>query len=177
MQIMYEEGLYTDATLVVQGEAFQVHRAVLAAASGVFHSMFRHDMREGEPQCAHACYGRSLRNTDCWLCICIDALLHVHEVACICKLQINLTMQALQLPSSCMRLLKNLASALGQNSNVAYLIDDSRPPHALSFGIHTHSLLVHRQRKAGCLAWSVVTDCKAAGGLHVWQLSHLHQAV
>ena len=37
---MYEQGLFTDAVLVVEGQALHVHRAVLAAASPVFHAMF-----------------------------------------------------------------------------------------------------------------------------------------
>lgn len=44
---MYQQGMYTDTALVVEGKAFPVHRVLLAAASGVFASMFRQTMQEG----------------------------------------------------------------------------------------------------------------------------------
>lgn len=44
---MYEQQLYTDASLVVGDQTLHVHRAVLAAASPVFEGMFRHNMQEG----------------------------------------------------------------------------------------------------------------------------------
>ena len=44
---MLHEELYTDATLVVEGQDIPVHRAVLAANSPVFKQMFISNMREG----------------------------------------------------------------------------------------------------------------------------------
>lgn len=41
-QSMLKRQLYTDVTMTVQGRSFQLHRAVLAAASPVFDAMFRH---------------------------------------------------------------------------------------------------------------------------------------
>lgn len=48
MRSMYEQQLFTDATLVVEGKRLHAHRAVLAAASPVFLRMFSSQMQEGE---------------------------------------------------------------------------------------------------------------------------------
>ena len=48
IQAMYRQRLFTDATIVVEGQALPVHRAVLAAASPVFERMFSSHMQEGE---------------------------------------------------------------------------------------------------------------------------------
>lgn len=55
MRSMYEQQLFTDATLVVQGQKLHAHRAVLAAASPVFLRMFSSPMQEGEQEvsCMH----------------------------------------------------------------------------------------------------------------------------
>ncbi len=44
--------LFTDATITVGDQDFQVHRAVLAAASPYFECMFRSEMQEGKV-CLH----------------------------------------------------------------------------------------------------------------------------
>ena len=47
MQTMYQQQLFTDATISVQGQTLRAHRAVLAAASPVFERMFSSQMQEG----------------------------------------------------------------------------------------------------------------------------------
>ena len=47
MRGMYEQQLFTDATILVQGQQLHVHRAVLAAVSPVFQRMFSSQMQEG----------------------------------------------------------------------------------------------------------------------------------
>ena len=57
-QQMLQERLFTDATLVVEGQAIPVHRAVLAANSPFFKCMLASQMREGDSvdlmECADA---------------------------------------------------------------------------------------------------------------------------
>jgi len=48
MQQMYHQRLFTDATVVTEGQVLHVHRAVLAAGSPVFQAMFSSPMHEGE---------------------------------------------------------------------------------------------------------------------------------
>ncbi len=47
-QTMYQQQLFTDATILVQGRTLRLHRAVLAAASPVFERMFCSHMQEGQ---------------------------------------------------------------------------------------------------------------------------------
>lgn len=48
MQAMHQQMEFSDATIVVEGQTLQAHRAVLAAASPVFACMFRSKMQEGQ---------------------------------------------------------------------------------------------------------------------------------
>ena len=48
MQAMYQQQLFTDATILVEGHTLPAHRAVLAAASPVFERMFSSHMQEGQ---------------------------------------------------------------------------------------------------------------------------------
>ncbi|XP_036032592.1 LOW QUALITY PROTEIN: speckle-type POZ protein-like [Onychomys torridus] len=43
---LWENSLFTDCCLVVSGQEFQAHKAILAARSPVFRAMFQHDMEE-----------------------------------------------------------------------------------------------------------------------------------
>ncbi|XP_035307525.1 speckle-type POZ protein-like [Cricetulus griseus] len=43
---LWENSLFTDCCLVVAGQEFQAHKAILAARSPVFRAMFEHDMEE-----------------------------------------------------------------------------------------------------------------------------------
>lgn len=57
---------YTDVTFCVEGQEFQLHKAVLAAASPVFDRMFRSNMQEGViPPCL-ACVSDEARRSECW---------------------------------------------------------------------------------------------------------------
>lgn len=47
MQAMYQQRLFTDATILVEGQILHAHRAVLAVASPVFERMFSSHMQEG----------------------------------------------------------------------------------------------------------------------------------
>ena len=60
VQAMYQQRLFTDATIVVEGKTLHVHRAVLAAASPVFERMFSSHMQEGEHTCVCCCSCTSL---------------------------------------------------------------------------------------------------------------------
>lgn len=70
MQAMYRQRLFTDATIVVEGQTLHAHRAVLAAASPVFERMFCSQMQEGE----HGVWLRLLLRLSCnlvqwsWVC-------------------------------------------------------------------------------------------------------------
>ncbi|XP_038959861.1 TD and POZ domain-containing protein 2-like [Rattus norvegicus] len=43
---LWENSLFTDCTLVVSGQEFRAHKAILAARSPVFRAMFEHEMQE-----------------------------------------------------------------------------------------------------------------------------------
>ncbi|KAL6030353.1 hypothetical protein STEG23_015122 [Scotinomys teguina] len=43
-----EDSCFTDCSLVVAGQEFQAHKAILAAHSPVFRAMFEHDMKESK---------------------------------------------------------------------------------------------------------------------------------
>ncbi|XP_051030073.1 speckle-type POZ protein-like [Phodopus roborovskii] len=43
---LWEKSLFTDCCLVVAGQEFQAHKAILAARSAVFRAMFQHDLEE-----------------------------------------------------------------------------------------------------------------------------------
>ncbi|XP_059122535.1 speckle-type POZ protein-like [Peromyscus eremicus] len=43
---LWENSQFTDCCLVVSGQEFQAHKAILAARSPVFRAMFQHDMKE-----------------------------------------------------------------------------------------------------------------------------------
>ncbi|XP_051055224.1 speckle-type POZ protein-like [Phodopus roborovskii] len=43
---LWENSLFTDCSLVVAGQEFHAHKAILAARSPVFRAMFQHDMKE-----------------------------------------------------------------------------------------------------------------------------------
>lgn len=43
---LWENSLFTDCCLVVAGQKFQAHKAILASRSPVFRAMFKHDMEE-----------------------------------------------------------------------------------------------------------------------------------
>ncbi|XP_051054988.1 speckle-type POZ protein-like [Phodopus roborovskii] len=43
---LWENSLFTDCCLVVAGQEFQAHKAILAARSEVFRDMFQHDLKE-----------------------------------------------------------------------------------------------------------------------------------
>ncbi|MEJ1289071.1 putative gene 10696 [Cricetulus griseus] len=43
---LWENSLFTDCCVVVAGQEFQAHKAILAARSPVFRAMFEHDMKE-----------------------------------------------------------------------------------------------------------------------------------
>ncbi|MEJ1288601.1 hypothetical protein NN561_019634 [Cricetulus griseus] len=43
---LWENSLFTDCSLVVAGQEFRAHKAILAARSPVFRAMFEHDMEE-----------------------------------------------------------------------------------------------------------------------------------
>ena len=43
---LWENFLFTDCCLVVAGQEFQAHRAILASCSPVFRDMFEHDLEE-----------------------------------------------------------------------------------------------------------------------------------
>ncbi|XP_036032122.1 speckle-type POZ protein-like [Onychomys torridus] len=45
---LWENSLFTDCCLVVAGQEFQAHKAILAAHSPVFRAMFQHDMEESK---------------------------------------------------------------------------------------------------------------------------------
>ncbi|KAL6030371.1 hypothetical protein STEG23_034376 [Scotinomys teguina] len=45
---LWENSSFTDCCLVVSGQEFQAHKAILAARSPVFRAMFEHDMRESK---------------------------------------------------------------------------------------------------------------------------------
>ena len=47
MQAMYQQRLFTDAVVLVEGQTLHAHRAVLAVASPVFERMFSSHMQEG----------------------------------------------------------------------------------------------------------------------------------
>ena len=53
-QQMLHEDLFTDAVLMVEGQGIAVHRAVLAANSPVFKSMFKSQMSEGKSTCQYS---------------------------------------------------------------------------------------------------------------------------
>lgn len=48
MRDMYEQQLFTDASIVVQGQTLHVHRAVLAAISPVFACLFSRTWQQGK---------------------------------------------------------------------------------------------------------------------------------
>ncbi|XP_040596827.1 speckle-type POZ protein-like isoform X1 [Mesocricetus auratus] len=64
---LWENSFFTDCCLVVAGQEFRAHKAILAARSPVFRAMFEHDMQESrtnrieihdlEPQCFRAMMG------------------------------------------------------------------------------------------------------------------------
>ena len=43
---LWEQGRYTDVTLVVQGQELPAHKAILAGHSAVFNAMFENAMKE-----------------------------------------------------------------------------------------------------------------------------------
>ncbi|XP_036032686.1 speckle-type POZ protein-like [Onychomys torridus] len=45
---LWENSQFTDCCLVVAGQEFRVHKAILAARSPVFRAMFQHDMKESK---------------------------------------------------------------------------------------------------------------------------------
>ncbi|EGW04286.1 speckle-type POZ protein [Cricetulus griseus] len=49
---LWENSLFTDCSLVVAGQEFGAHKAILAARSPVFRAMFEHDMEERRKNCA-----------------------------------------------------------------------------------------------------------------------------
>ncbi|XP_051055225.1 speckle-type POZ protein-like [Phodopus roborovskii] len=48
---LWENSLFTDCSLVVAGQEFHAHKAILAARSPVFRAMFQHDMKENRTNC------------------------------------------------------------------------------------------------------------------------------
>lgn len=63
---------YTDITFCVEGQEFQLHKAVLAAASPVFDRMFRSNMQEGVILPCLDCVCDEARHTssECWFPYC-----------------------------------------------------------------------------------------------------------
>ncbi|OBS73600.1 hypothetical protein A6R68_15862, partial [Neotoma lepida] len=48
---LWENSCFTDCSLVVAGQEFRAHKAILAARSPVFRTMFEHDMEESKRNC------------------------------------------------------------------------------------------------------------------------------
>ncbi len=51
MQAMYHQQLFTDLTIMIEGQTLHAHRAVLASASPVFAQMFSSNWQEGGHGC------------------------------------------------------------------------------------------------------------------------------